>query len=73
MGKCSVCGKELPYKADKCRDCVKKALQEEFRKNPELGKAFHESIEEMKKPENKKPMVDSTVKFMQFIQALQKK
>lgn len=73
MGKCSLCGKEMPYVANECGECAKKVLQEEFRKDPELKKAVQETIEEMKKPENMKPMVDAAVRFMQAIQALQKK
>lgn len=69
---CSVCGKELPdsYSTDKCLDCARKALQETFKKNPELRQAFKESIQELKKPENIKKMTDDTVKFIGAIQEL---
>ena len=30
--KCSVCGKELSYKADKCGDYAKKRIKEDFRR-----------------------------------------
>ena len=41
--------------------------------NPELKKAFKEAVEETFSPENRKKMVDDTVRFMQTLQALQKK
>lgn len=74
MKKCIVCGKELPQtgSADKCLDCCRKAVRELFKQYPDVGKAFHESIEEMKKPENRKKMVDDTCRFMSAIQNLQK-
>ena len=68
--KCSVCGKELNYRAEKCGDCAKKELQKIFKENPELKKAYKEAVEETFSPENRKKMVDSTVRFMQVIQAL---
>lgn len=53
MAKCVVCGKELPKigSTGKCSDCCRKAVQEMFKQYPDVEKAFHESIEEMKKPE----------------------
>ena len=44
-----------------------------FKENPDIKQAFKESIEEMKKPENMKKMVDDTVRFMQTVQSLQKR
>lgn len=70
--KCSVCGKELNYRAKKCGDCAKKELQEIFKSNPELKKAYKEAVEETFSPENRKKMVDDTIRFMQTLQALQK-
>lgn len=70
--KCSVCGKVLNYRAEKCGDCAKKELQKIFKENPELKKAYKEAVEETFSPENRKKMVDTTVRFMQTIQALQK-
>ena len=57
---------------DKCSDCCRKAVRELFKQYPDVEKAFHESIEEMKKPENRKKMVDDTCRFMTAIQNLQK-
>lgn len=72
MGKCRVCGKALPYKADKCGECAKKSLQALFKENPELKKAFKETVEELKKPENIKKMADDTCKFMAKMQDVMK-
>lgn len=71
--KCSVCGKELNYKAEKCGDCAGKELKEIFKKNPELKKAYKEALQETFSPENQKKMVDNTVRFMQVIQQLQRR
>ena len=75
MKKCRQCGKELPntYSTDICLDCSRENVKKIFKENPELKQAFKESIEEMKKPENMKKMVDDTVRFMGAIQSLQKK
>ena len=75
MKKCRQCGKELPnhYSTDICLDCSRENVKKIFKENPELKQAFKESIEEMKKPENMKKMVDDTVRFMGVIQSLQKK
>lgn len=75
MSVCRQCGKELPktYSTDICLDCSRANVQEIFKENPEVKQAFKESIEEMKKPENMKRMVDDTVRFMRAVQALQKK
>lgn len=73
MEKCIVCGKEVTTPGvDKCLDCSRKAVQQIFNERPEVKQAFKESIEEMKKPENMKKMVDSTYRFMSAIQNLQK-
>ena len=75
MAKCVVCGKELPKigSTDKCSECCRKAVQKMFKQYPDVKEAFHESIEEMKKPENMKKMVDDTCRFMAAIQELQKR
>lgn len=72
MGKCIVCGKELPYKADKCGECANKSLQALFKENPELKQAFKETIEEMKQPENIKKMADDTCNVIYDIQKVMK-
>ena len=41
-----------------------------FRENPEVKQAFHETIEELKKPENVEKMAKNTANFMNAIQAL---
>ena len=75
MAICRQCGKELHYgwSTDICTECARDNLQKIFKENPEVKQAFKESIEEMKKPENMKRMVDDTVRFMRAVQALQKK
>lgn len=75
MTVCRQCGKELPktYSTDICLDCSRANVQKIFKENPEVKQAFNESIEEMKKPENMKRMVDDTVRFMRAIQSSQKK
>lgn len=72
---CRQCGKELPRisSTDICTDCARENLKKSLDANPELKKAFKEAVEETFSPENRKKMVDRTVKFMQTIQALQKK
>lgn len=72
---CRQCGKELPkvWSTDICLECSRENVRKIFKENPEVKEAFKESVDEMKKPENMKKMVDSTVRFMQGIQALQKK
>lgn len=59
MKKCRECGKMLQQRqiADICLDCSRKNLQKSFRDYPELKDAFVESINELKKPENRKKMV----------------
>lgn len=73
MANCIVCGKELTTPGvSKCLDCSREAVRKIFKENPEVKQAFKESIEEMKKPENMKVMVDNTCKFMGAIQKMQK-
>ena len=69
---CRQCGKELPknFSTDICPECSRANVQKIFKENPEVKQAFKESIEEMKKPENMKKMVDSAVKFMSAIQVI---
>lgn len=73
--KCRQCGKELPRisSTDICSDCARAALKKTLDANPVLKKAFKEAVEETFSPENRKKMVDDTVRFMQTLQALQKK
>ena len=72
---CRQCGKELtnPYSTDICLDCSRENVKKIFKEYPELKQAFKESIDELKKPENRKRMVCDTVRFMQKIQDIQKK
>lgn len=74
MVKCRQCGKELPpvWSTDICLDCSRENVKKIFKENPEVKQALKESIEEMKKPENMKKMVDDTCRFMSVIQSLQK-
>lgn len=71
---CRQCGKELSRisSTDICTDCAKANLKKSLDANPELKKAFKEAVEETFSPENRKKMVDTTVRFMQALQALQK-
>ena len=75
MESCRQCGIELPssWITDICLECSKANVGKIFRENPEVKQAFHESIEEMQKPENVKKMADDTVRFMQAIQSIQRK
>ena len=75
MSVCKQCGKELPqnYTTDICLECSRENVKKIFKEYPEVKKAFKESIDELKKPENMKRMVDDTVRFMQAIQDIQKK
>ena len=61
--KCSVCGKELTYKADKCGDCAKEGLKKIFAENPNLKQAYKEALEETFSPENRKKMADDICKI----------
>lgn len=71
---CIQCGKELPknFTTNTCLECSKENVRKIFKENPEIKDAFKESIEEMKKPENMKKMVDDTVRFMGVLQSMQK-
>lgn len=75
MAVCRQCGIELPklWRTDICLECSKANVRKIFKEDPEVKQAFEESVEEMKKPENMKRMVDDTVRFMRAIQSLQKK
>lgn len=68
--KCKRCGKEINHDGEYCIDCSRKGMQEIFQKYPDVKQAFKESIDEMKKPENMKKMVDNTVRFMTAVQGL---
>ena len=72
---CRQCGKELPknFTTNICLECSKEKVRKIFKENPEIKDAFKESIEEMKKPENMKKMVDDTVRFMGVVQSMQKR
>ncbi len=72
---CRQCGKELPTisHTDICTDCARANLKKTIDANPELKKAYKEAVEETFSPENRKKIADDTVRFMQAIQALQKK
>lgn len=74
MANCRQCGKELPkvWSTDICLECSRENVRKIFKENPEVKQAFHESIEEMQKPENMKKMVADTCRFMSAVQALQK-
>lgn len=71
---CRQCRKELPRisSTDIYTDCARTNLKKSLDANPELKKAFKEAVEETFSPENRKKMVDTTVRFMQALQALQK-
>ena len=75
MANCRKCGKELPksWSTDICLECSSENVRNIFKENPEVKQAFKESIEEMKKPENVKKMADDTVKFIQALQAIQRR
>lgn len=72
---CRQCGKELPknFTTNICLECSKENVRKIFKENPEIKDAFKETIEEMKKPENMKKMVDDTVRFMGVVQSMQKR
>lgn len=72
---CRQCGKELPknFTTNICLECSKENVRKIFKENQEIKDAFRESIEEMRKPENMKKMVDDTVRFMGAIQSMQKR
>ena len=68
--RCSVCGKELNYKADKCGDCAGKELKKIFAENPDLKQAFKEALEETFSSENRKKMVDDICRFANGLNSL---
>lgn len=72
---CIQCGKELPknFTTNICLECSKENVRKIFKEYPEIKDAFRESIEEMKKPENMKKMVDDTVRFIGVVQSMQKR
>lgn len=72
---CRQCGKELPknFTTNICLECSKENVRKIFKENPEIKDAFRESIEEMRKPENMKKMVDDTARFIGAIQSMQKR
>lgn len=72
---CRQCGKELPknFTTNICLECSKENVRKIFKEYPEIKDAFRKSIEEMKKPENMKKMVDDTVRFMGVVQSMQKR
>ena len=69
---CRQCGKELKphWGTDICLECSRENMKKIFRENPEIKQAFHETIEELKKPENIEKMAKNTANFMNAIQAL---
>lgn len=69
MMKCRKCGKMLPQgqRIDICLDCSRKNMQKLFRDDPELKDAFRETIEELRKPENVKKMVDGVCRVVNAI------
>lgn len=48
-------------------------LKASLDKDPELKAAFIASVKEMQKPENRKQIVDQTVRVIQAVQAIQRK
>ncbi len=72
MANCRQCGKELPkvWSTDICLECSRANVKKVFKEYPEVKEAFHESIEEMRKPQNIDKMVSDAVEFMQKIQSL---
>lgn len=74
MANCRQCGKELPkaWSTDICLECSRENIRKIFKENPEVKKAFKESVEDLKKPENVKKMADVTCAFIRGVQALQR-
>lgn len=72
---CRQCGKELPknFTTNICLECSKENVRKIFKENPEIKDAFKETIEEMKKPENMKKMVNDTARFIDAVQSMQKR
>ena len=69
MMKCRECGKMLTQeqRIDICLDCSRKNMQKLFRDDPELKDAFKKTIEELRKPENVKKMVDGVCRVVNAI------
>lgn len=69
MMKCRECGKMPPQeqRIDICLDCSRKNMQKLFRDDPELKDAFKKIIEELRKPENVKKMVDGVCRVVNAI------
>ena len=69
MTKCRECGNALPQgqRVDTCLDCSIKNMKKLFRDDPELKDAFRETIEELRKPENVKKMVDGACRVVNAI------
>lgn len=69
MMKCRECGKMLlqEQRIDICLDCSRKNMQKLFRDDPELKDAFKKTIEELRKPENVKKMVDGVCRVVNAI------
>ena len=67
--KCRECGKMLTQeqRIDICLDCSRKNMQKLFRDDPELKDAFKKTIEELRKPENVKKMVDGVCRVVNAI------
>lgn len=74
MAICRQCGKELQQTqiTEICSNCAKENIRKIFNEYPKVKQAFKESIDELKKPKNRKRMVDDTVRFMQEIQSIRK-
>lgn len=73
--KCKQCGTEMPdypNRPDTCLNCSRENLRKTLNENPDLKKAFKETVEEMKWPENIRKMADDTVRFMETLQKLRK-
>lgn len=69
MMKCRECGKMLPQeqRIDICLDFSRKNMQKLFRDDPELKDAFKKTIEELRKPENVRKMVDGACRVVNAI------
>ena len=67
--KCRECGKMLPQeqRIDISLDCSRQNMQKLFRDNPELRDAFKKTIEELRKPENVRKMVDGACRVVNAI------
>lgn len=67
--KCRERGKMLPQeqRIDICLDRSRKNMQKLFRDDPELKDAFKKTIEELRKPENVRKMVDGACRVVNAI------